>query len=578
MSGHWPMTRKPSQSYSENAAHYVSLEAKFVNSRPDHKLALPQIKSSINPKHLPRIESAWMLVRKNAQAFYDQAKLVHDHWVNAPKLSDEEQTTLFQNAAEEMAPEYGDSPNENLRSPDQIREGIRESISQIQRQYLDATILDLKPKPSEKIPSEDSPDPFASEGTDQIAMWQQYDRSFRETLYRFQKEYLVALRTYYELLLERNKETEDYVLPPETGLRSEVAIANRYLRLIDTVTQALAFTKGGHHHQKKDRFRKTKVEAYFAHEVEVVFATIRDVVPHIIEKEKLPIRMDINILIVIAALHDLLEDSPLSIESIEEKIKGLADHYDGSLLGSVEGGFGLDANGICKQYLDIIRSGDIADIRSALRIVSKNSELDDYEKLAAAKAGICNKELIIKFAGLQPQKVKEWKFGNPTKTFKNFPEEHDKSKLTQFLIRLNAIKGRGVAKQYALMVKNEDRSSNIKDSEKMKVEKQFETLRETTTRLIAWQMLDHDHSYPVYNTLPELIKTTIGAYTRLAFQHADKFTEKDNQYLQQLLEWQAELQTRGLVHEEPESVRNPVEQWRQATREKVTAQTTPSAA
>lgn len=570
-----PLAPPPENAPSEDWAFWIHIEEKFaltdILTDPENfgakiissPFSFDSIKENINTQHLERIQDIWRLVLKNAITFAEQAKMIESHCGKAPNLPQKTKENSLNEISQYLVDaEYRNSPNENLRIANGVREEMNYYLSSFPKKYTKAAILDLQPK---------RPKLSREKLRERISIWKIKDRAFRECYYRTQKEFLVSLRAYYELLLEKDESKNDYVISKDaTELRQDIVVANRYLRIIDIVIQLISSAKMWHNEQdKRGRFRKTKLEPYLHHELEVILSVNRLVIPHIIERKKLPAGIRLNTLMTVCALHDLLEDTDFSISLIKEKLKQITNAYDGTLFRRVKGAFGLNAEGICRKYLDLIKPRDLKDTEDALRIVSKNIPMEEEEKTRAAKQGICSKEVLLKSIGANAEETKSWSFGKKQKnTFVQFPKEHDGGKLTEFLIRLTAMKGSKNAKICALMTKIADRAQNIKELEGMTVDKQFENLRETTTRLIAWLMLDHDNDkMPVYNLLPHLIKVTIDGYERIQTQFPDKFEEMDSGYLKYLYQCQSELNTRNLAWEEPEIITDPVNKYRQTVKE-----------
>ncbi len=570
----YPLNEDPEKAPSEDSAYFLSIAKKYFNlSTEENPFSPKKIEEKINPAHLERLENLWSIIEQTSGNLTTATFNLNNHWETAERI--------FSETAETILARINETAKE-LAKTIYIKKSLEEITGEIHSllimnpSLIRTSFVTLIPTAIRINPNK--PDPKIS--------WKKTDHALRKDFIETQKEYIAALRAYYELLLERKKrkrteiqDAETEFVIEDTSLRTDISIANRYLRLIDSVTQIINIAKAIHHEQTSKRFRKTKLQAYIEHELEIVLSAIKFIVPHIIEQESLPRNFDINILVILCGLHDLLEDSGLTIETILEKTLEQIDKYDTSLSAGIKGIKEEDsAETIKKNYLNIIKGSDKKILRSVLRMLSKNSTFDNEEKARVAQQNLFGKTQTQKTCSLNKNQIKEFQWGDQTsKTHQAFPEEHDSSKLTNFLIRLNAFKGKKEEKWYTFLIKNLDRAKNLESLEGMPLEKQFGTVRETTSRLIAWQMLDHDHeSQPMYETLPYLIKTTIQEYERLQREYPENFYQNqdkiepnqllDASYLNQLYDWQEELEQKRLNYESPAEVKKITEKWREETR------------
>jgi len=579
----------------EKATIEIPQELDFRNLRP-----------YINSKYKNKVEKVWRLLQKNQQNFKETSGALINWWLTAPTHHNDQEAV-----------------KKVTTSPIPLRQPLRNSaIALISESSEFSPILEREFAVGEENsdPLSGTPLPIASMP---LPFWKRTEDALRLAFYTNHKEFMVSLRTYYEVLLRSKKvdddaegegirevskkgntdETEkrEFIIPPEVcpsflvqklkgeevvSLRDYISLQNRWATNIDGLTQILAVAKTQHNGQEKNRLRKTQNIPFAYHPFEVTLATFRDVIPYVIEEEKLGSDYNMPLLLTVCALHDILEDTELTIADIREKVKGVLDAYDSSLtplLNKLGEDFGLSARDIINKYLDMLSEKDLKDMRKILKIISNNSTLDEDETRAALRDPIAGTEKTKKLLGLpqekgQPidnQKLSSWHLGAPqppqSQTFSEYEQEYDGGKLAKFLIKLQSGKGKKHIKQFALIVKNEDRAHNIQKLEGMPMANQLATLRATTTRLIAWQMLDHDYERPVFNTLPRLIQTTIWAYERLEqtaprnedpdSTAADKWSSSDNEFLSQLYEWQEEIGIRNITMEVPKKVEEITSNW-----------------
>ena len=345
-------------------------------------------------------------------------------------------------------------------------------------------------------------------------------------------------------------------LPYDSPIRHQIAAQNRKLRLIDATHQAISIAKAAHHLQHKGRMRKVGNVPYIYHPVTATYELYEDAIQYVIENNEAP-PIDFVVISTACAFHDLLEDGEWDIDTIMEFLVTRADRYDSSL--PIESGFEDNTREKIKErVLNLCGTEAAYKIRSILHLVTKNekSPLTSEEKKVAAQRNIAGKKEVMRSTGISEREFNGFFSGKKTmadqpvsKTFKEFPQTHDNGKMTDFLIKLDAANNtkQKKAKEIAylsLMIKIKDRTHNVATLEGRPYDKQVETLRDTTTRLIAWCVLDHDQDdYPLYNTLPRLIDVTIAAYERIQGnpEGSKYLDEHDIQYLANLKKWQSEV-------------------------------------
>jgi len=327
--------------------------------------------------------------------------------------------------------------------------------------------------------------------------------------------------------------------------------------------QSSAVAKTSHHEQKKARLRKTEKIPYVAHSIDVTLAAIQDVIPHVIEETRL--ELNTTLLVATGPVHDLVEDTNLNPGEVRATLKRIADKYDSRIDQDIESGFGIKRPDLKRKILDLIKPSLVQEIIRILRIASNNTVLNDKERKKGFIHNIAGREETRKRLSITKKDRKNWKKPLPriqpqSATFQTFSPEYDedKKKLTDFLLRLNTLTTSGKTKQQALIIKLEDRANNLKSIDKSDPEKQRSTLRATTSRLIAWCMLDHDIAkYPLFNALPRLIDITLEAYRTLQSNHPQIIEDRDTSCIEYLEEWEREV----IRYEIPHKVKKVLEQF-----------------
>jgi len=495
-------TNKPS--YNDENAYFLSLERKYMDIPVE--LEFPNLIANIPKKHHQRLQRIWEKVEESYFEFLGISSDLQTKWKNSPAPgTDPETTAIMERSAIKIATA--------------LQPGGQAIIAR------------------------------AIQGSD-LKKWQREEKGLRGQFYAETKILLVSLRLYYEMLLETSHESEDitqekeYVLPKDHPQRNEIAIRNRFLRLIDATHQGIAIGKAAHHQQRKPRIRKKEVKPYIVHGMDVTFASILDTIPYILEHGQTELAV---ILGIVGPIHDLVEDTNLDIDTlISNYLNRLTDFYDSSLDPIIESGFPDYTREYIKQkVLNLLKNKTAKAIRQLLRILSNNTVLTPKEKRTAAKNNIAPTQRILDNLEINDQDRNNWgiELKEPnSETYQQFPvEPTDDNKATNFLLRLTTLVGQ-VKQQAALILKLEDRSNYNITSKDMPAENRRNTMRANTSRIIAWAMLDHNNSqYPLSNSLPRTIDTTLQVYKEIQVNTPELIEELDKQYIAQLEQWQTDV-------------------------------------
>ncbi|MBD3361145.1 hypothetical protein GF366_05090 [Candidatus Peregrinibacteria bacterium] len=514
----WPINEDPEKCSSRESAYFLQLELENC-SIPEH-LQYENLEHLIPEKHLNRIKSIWESVLLSRKSLLETADVLKSHWSTVPVSSrgHKEVTQIVRNPPLSLQDEY--------------------------RRTLRAVIY-----PTQDSDEKDKP------GIDRLKAWQKVERHLRRGLFTDHKTFLVILRLYFEMLLESSPENNEYVIPKETYLgngeqtvRREIALRNRYLRLIDSTHQSISAAKAAHHQQKKSSLRKFEDKPAAAHSTEITFNAIYDTVPYIIERTRL--QLNPVMLGIVGPLHDLVEDTELDMDDVKEFMSRLTDIYDSSIDPYIESGFGTTRTEVKRQVLDLCGRSRTDKVGHCLRILSNNTDLSDREKRMVKTQNPAGTEKTREILKISQKEYSSWhipkeKKQPESKTFKTFPREHNRQKITGFLTRMLAIASSTRKKklqQVCLILKMEDRAHNIRTQEEMPVERRLDIARETVTRLLAWGMWDHDNkNYPLFNALPRLIDITLAEYLLIKKKFPTEITDHDTELIKLLQKWQAEV-------------------------------------
>ncbi len=525
-----PINKNPANCFDQESAYFLHLELDTLTIPAE--IRLENLINEIPEKHRSRIKAIYQKALIYQDALNRTSQALKGKWTSPPKdLRDPTARHIVHN-----------SP---MHIPDRFKRGVEKIITRKER--IDKGGLTAK-------------------RLRKLQDWQADESALRRKLYEELKNYRVALRAYFEMLLEKTSDEKEYVLPKNHPQRGKIVRQNRRLQIVDAAHQAIEVAKTAHHEQGKRRLRKTGQVPFVAHELSTTTSCILDIEPYAFEED---IQIDLIITLTCCAIHDVIEDTELSIDYIIEKfLTRLVDKCDTRLAPFIKTGFEEEYRGkaatirrnqgkeqddreeremILKLFqervINLIKDSRLGAIKQVLRIVSNNTKLNTSEKKDAMKSNIAGREKTLTFAEIKEQDLRTWQSeeisAQPTsRTFAEFHEEHDEGKMAAFLIKLTAITKSERKRQHALIVKIEDRADNISSLEGMPIRSQLSTLRAAVTRLIAWCMMDHNlEKYPLYNALPRLIDEAAKAYLRLQSTNPECLEGIDIKCMEHLGEW-----------------------------------------
>lgn len=545
----WPINNEFHNCSSPESAYFLYLEKTYCTI-PEH-LEWDTLKKDIPEKHHERMSAIWGKVCEHKKKLEKHIRAYRNKLETTPTVVDDEISAIMRSTP--------------LRIEERFSEGI-------------ATV----------ILNTDNKDGMVT-----VEAWQCEEKGLREQIFKEHKTYLVALRLYYEMLLENEEYMEPHtttdgtelscikecVLPENHPERMNIVVINRYLRIIDAAYQAVAAAKGAHHNQTKRKLRKTGHVPYVSHTIDVLLQLLYDTIPYFVEEPRLnyePVTFS-----SVAPVHDVTEDTALTVISLFEGfINRLTDKYDSSLDQVIRSGFEKHKNDdpkleiienspedIKKRILDLLGKRSKATMKRIMRIVTNNEPLSNKEKKKALVQSTVPTEFIRETFEISDNDLRDWRISiedctqEKHRMYSHFPEEYDKGKISTFIIRLESIPSDTGDKHSALMLKMEDRAHNISTLNGMPQEKQRDYIRATITRMIAYVM-EQTHTeqfdeFPLYNTTARLIDTTLNEYERLFTTHSEILEETDVALLEQLRTWKIAVKR----YEVPQKIQEVINEY-----------------
>ncbi len=510
----YPLNEDPQNTSSPEDAYFLSLERNHCSVPED--LSFQALEDKIHPEERGRIQKIWDKLVELKEEVDDYTESLNAKWTRGvPQLQ-----------------------RPNSKTNRWLKELVTSETGGIQRQYRRAVMTSLGENPKGKGR------PSARKHS-RIKLWRNEEKGLRESFYRANKNYLTCLRLYYAMLVEESPDGEKSTIQEaDPALKTRISIELRYVEVIDACVHGLAAAKAAHHEQPKGKIRKTKETPYISHILGVDQAMLLDVIPFVIEEDKLP--LDVVLYAAALSMHDAVEDTDLAVEDAVAFLRRIVDNYDSSIDQSI---VSIDPvqrprSEVKKRVLNLMGKNNQINAKRILRIISNNTKLSDVEKKKGLQRNIAGKEATLTTLELEEHAYKAWGVetdGLPEalKTFRTYPQDYDGGKMTRLLHRMHAITRTPSLQQAVLIWKLEDRAHNLGELEGMKLAKKLSNLRGSTTRLLAYCMLDHNQeSSPLYNALPRCIDVTLKQYLRLQSEHPEALEEHDLENIQTLTKWQ----------------------------------------
>jgi len=471
---------------SEGSAHFWAMEKENLEIPKD--ITFDAIKDSLPEKDQERIQKIWGVVMALRNSLIQTSTTLKHRWATAPETQSIIDESEFDDTTIKIRTEYRNAVNLTTNKPDNAI-------------HDEANIL---------APLDRDPEISSSEA---IKGWQLNEKALRGSFDYTHKAYMDALHLYHEALIEKSPDKKSFVLPEDHPKRQEIAIRNRYLRIIQLFHTSAGIAKTEHHTQKRGKLRKFSKTPYLNHTLDVTLTLILDVIPFIIEEKKIKMANP-YLVIPTGPLHDTFEDTLIGISQTVQKLENQCNQLDAMVVAVAKSGFERDQDTFISDNMDILHKDNARHMKQLLRILSNNTVLTPNEE----------KEGKINTRNLKALEDK------------NISGSSDKKRV-DFIKRLFAITESPKTRQAAIMIKTADTINNISIAEnKGKTPKQkIETLRAVVSRFVTFLTQDYDNTnYPLFNLLPNLIETAIEAYIDIHVHNYKHLAEIDFELIENL--------------------------------------------
>ena len=538
-----PIATASSECSSEESAWFLEFEKEYLGM-PNH-LRYPHLEEHIDEPYRPLVEQAWMDLVKKAFELRESVQCLKNKWERTPIC-----------AVERFLP----------------RGGVTDSL-------IDNYSIPVPQEHKNSISHTATP-AFKKVGNlSRLRNWQRDESGNREKFTSDHQDFMTALRIYYETLLETDKTGTKSILPLNSDLRKEVQHRNKMVRIINTAYICIQVAKGVHNEQSTGRLRKYEEVPYVMHSSRVTLASLMDTVPFM--NPETDSTIDPILIAAVTPAHDAIEDAGVSLKRIVELLTSRTDVYDTSI--KIRSNFPdqqeeLTGEDLLEAKTNLVKNPKIAKrIEALLRILTDDNPRDESANKAplsnaeirkAIEQNLFGEEQTLFHLGLLSEK--DLALGREEKqraialtkqvygvnrsmreqemcsTGCPFPAGHDNGKLTRFLIRADAISAcasedeaeQRTLLQHALVIKFNDRAHNLltKPSDTQEqVQSKREDLRDTFSRLITYTIYEYDNTnYPLHNSLPRIVRTTLKVYKELAQSHPEMIEDIDREYIDKL--------------------------------------------
>ncbi|MBP9718430.1 hypothetical protein KBD59_04000 [Candidatus Gracilibacteria bacterium] len=534
---YWRMLTQAGALENQHEGEFTTFEAANFVRQQNKTLRVPSdlhfnaLKSVVSPEFCDEIEQCWLIAVDSVRTWHTQKRMLNEKWKKPPAVLDEQIDPALRNVAT------------------QIRERFRGVVR---------TIFARPKRKTGELP--DFTNPTESPA---LELWINDEKNNRKGYQDAYNNMLAAFNNYFEKLLEVPPEGVEKppAVPLDDPRRGHIILLNRQMKELRAADLGIGQAKGSHHKQPGKRMRnhnedpKEPPAAYVTHEKEVVETLFTDVL-QFSRKEPTLKGFKFVFTILLAALHDVGEDTKITIEYVQDLIENRVQYLDSSIASHARSSYEphVTQDRFIKKRIHILSDEPYGKgknaknvyqlLADALRALSKNSGLTEEEKNVAFKQNLFGRTKTRELLQTEKEPRQGISHDKPTsETGKLFPESYD-TEVDCMLVKMNAIaRDRLEDKQAIFMVKLLDRSNNMKTCGFIKPEKQRKMLRATVTRLIAYGMMDWNHdAAPLYNTLPRLIDITHREYERFKSEETDGrknslWEDADEAILQQLRVW-----------------------------------------
>jgi len=529
----WPLTNNPDECFTFERAFFMESEREFMEI--PEELRFENLSGSIPDVHRERLAGLWNKVLQIQAQWQNAIRKLLDDWSRAPKTTDLSAKDALEQTAIDVQSKFQRATAAVISDPAKIQKNLAERVQQFLRR-------------EERPPTNWWEKPLTD-----FERWKITEADSRESLYKKDKDYFAALRLYYELLLEKPRDSAELkmqkatreeiaaakarppILPLDHPLRGEILTRLRMLYALDSLRQGISYAKGAHHEQKQKRVRDAEGVPYIFHPAEAAGSLYYDVVPFLVANDDIPKHLSMPVeLEMLAALHDLAEDTELSSEYvIHNFVKPRANRPDTSINQLIISGFDIPSEKFRKRY-ELLKGRQLTNLTKALAALSKNEPMSERQFQSAIQQNIFGAERTMSI--LQPTADSAAagtdKSREPNKTMKRFPippqeeiaenlgSNKDFFKKIDRLIIYSASfleqKREHPIYYMTMLVKMADTSHNIATQRNLGLVRRCKKLFPTTLRLLPWLLFEHDHQrFPLYNALPRLYEETMKEYEAL---------------------------------------------------------------
>ncbi len=513
--------------------------------------------------------------REDLPVLADDLAILRTHWARLEKARND--LTLTRHTWSQHLTGAPERSNEEQAKIDGILEMAKiQNVTDVQRKSISAI-----------IPLEKEAEPFGA--------WRSTERSLRLSSETYFKEYIRALRFYYELLIQSLKKVtvNKRALNP---LKQKVATANRVARAVDAAYFSIGGAKAVTHEQttaaqKPDSRLRANGKAFIEHPYESMLRNLFDTIPYYINAPQLPKFAELIAHIIATALHDIPEDSSYDEERALEAIEKLLHHVDTAISQHISHSpNGTPVKNFLKQTLSLMTGRNNLErvLIPILRALNKNYKLSDDEIQAALLHNVAdtktpkilstivsedNQDIVSDATAYDHTPPRLDFFGaqdNPVRyslqLFEEFPESAE-PKMDSFIVKLFAIadaaaESKESVKEFepqgedlstiilwtTLTVKMGERCHNTDEMREGKPGYALRTVRANSTRLIPFaleilaQKQDKfgEKNFSFYNVLPRLICSTLREYEKLVGEENPELTQADHTNIANLKRWAQE--------------------------------------
>jgi len=409
----------------------------------------------------------------------------------------------------------------------------------------------------------------------ELEEWKEDEKNARLALRDRAKNYYLSQILFYSMLLEESENGDKEQIIRDPALREKIQYRLSLLRIIDVYHQALSVGKAAHHFSEK-RLRKLGGIPFVYHPWEVCLRVFKEVAIPMLEDCKDP--KEIILKVVLALLHDVVEDTILLLGTIIDFCKNRANKVDSRILNVMQSGFGRTQDQIKSEFLNHLNDEDVEKLSIELKVLNKETKFGRDEIETAVRRNIfgfkricellkqnmedehINHVMVDEFADLLGSN-KAADDEMILSSYQMFPQTYEE-KWDELLLRMYAFLDNDESMERVLQNKLCDCDHNITTltipddynvpnyekygKKRLKIEDQLKKLR-GSMRLISFVIYDFGiRNQYTLNCLRRLLNTVVGEYERVFRDYPEDIEDVDREYLGCFKEW---LKNAMFVHE-----------------------------